>query len=153
MTLYTDAELTYSATARCHCGAGLAYPGNSAAAQALGSWVCSRVLRDGAAAEEHDRFPFAFYELKSERTISANGATTRPADAPPAAERPAPAPPPSVADLARVAFDAYGASTGGKTWDGRDIPPYSVVAEKTPHVARAWEAAVAAVLKASEPRR
>ena len=64
-----------------------------------------------------------------------------------------PAPPPSVADLARVAFDAYGASTGGKTFDGRDIPPYSVVAEKTPHVARAWEAAVAAVLKASEPRR
>ena len=55
--------------------------------------------------------------------------------------------------LARVAFDAYGASTGGKTWDGKPIPAYDVVAEKTPHVARAWEAAVAAVLKASEPRR
>ena len=83
MTLYADAELTYSATARCHCGAGLAYPGNHDAAMALRAWVCSRVLRDGAAEEEHDRFPFAFYEAKSERTPSANGATTRPADAAP----------------------------------------------------------------------
>lgn len=55
---------------------------------------------------------------------------------------------PTVAELAKVAFDAYGASTGGKTWDGRDIPPYAVVAERTPHVARAWEAAVTEVLKA-----
>ena len=56
--------------------------------------------------------------------------------------------PPTVAELARVAFDAYGQSTGGKTWDGKDIPPFAVVAERTPHVARAWEAAVAAVLRA-----
>lgn len=59
----------------------------------------------------------------------------------------APAPKPSVAELARAAFEAYGESTGGKTWDGRDIPPYAVVAERTPHVARAWEAAVTAVLR------
>ncbi len=51
------------------------------------------------------------------------------------------------AELARAAFEAYGQSTGGKTWDGKDIPPFEVVAERTPHVARAWEAAVAAVRK------
>lgn len=51
-----------------------------------------------------------------------------------------------VAHLAEVAFNAYGQSTGGKTWDGKDIPPYAAVREKTPHVARAWEAAVRAVL-------
>jgi hypothetical protein len=43
-------------------------------------------------------------------------------------------------DLARDLFDAYTASTGGKTWDGRDVPPYDVIAQRTPHVARAWEA-------------
>lgn len=53
--------------------------------------------------------------------------------------------------LARVAFDAYNASTGGKTWDGKDVPPYDVIAERTPHVARAWEAAVDAVRKAVRP--
>ena len=58
------------------------------------------------------------------------------------------APRPTVADLARAAFEAYGASTGGKTWDGKDIPPFEVIAERTPHVARAWEAAVTAVLTA-----
>ena len=51
------------------------------------------------------------------------------------------------AELARAAFEAYGQSTGGKTWDGKDIPPFEVVAERTPHVARAWEAAVVAVRK------
>lgn len=55
---------------------------------------------------------------------------------------------PDVAELARIGFEAYGESTGGKTWDGKPIPPYAVVAERTPHVARAWEAAVAAILKA-----
>ena len=45
-----------------------------------------------------------------------------------------------IPDLARDLFDAYNASTGGKTWDGKDVPPYDVIAQKTPHVARAWEA-------------
>jgi hypothetical protein len=53
-----------------------------------------------------------------------------------------------VHDLARVAFEAYGASTGGKTWDGKPIPPFDAVCERTPHVAEAWRAAVRAVLKA-----
>lgn len=60
-----------------------------------------------------------------------------------------PAPAPSVADLARVAFEAYGASTGGKTWDGKPIPAFDDVRARTPHVAAAWEAAVAAVLTAA----
>ena len=60
---------------------------------------------------------------------------------------------PGLGDLARVAFDAYGASTGGKTWDGKDIPPFAVIRERTPHVAKAWEAAVAAVLKELETSR
>lgn len=62
-------------------------------------------------------------------------------------------PGPTVADLARIAFDAYGQSTGGKTWDGKDIPPFAVIRERTPHVAKAWEAAVAAVLKELETSR
>lgn len=54
---------------------------------------------------------------------------------------------PDIAHLARVAFEAYGASTGGKTWDGKPIPPFDVIRERTPHVALAWEAAATAILK------
>lgn len=52
-----------------------------------------------------------------------------------------------IGHLARVGFEAYGASTGGKTWDGKDIPPFDVIRERTPHVAKAWEDAAAAILK------
>ncbi len=58
---------------------------------------------------------------------------------------------PPVADLARAAFEAYGASTGGKTWDGKPIPPFDVIRERTPHVAAAWEAAADAVRKLVKP--
>lgn len=61
--------------------------------------------------------------------------------------RPVAPPLPTDTELARVAFDGYNASTGGKTWDGKDVPPFDVIGEKTPHVVRAWEAAVAAVRK------
>lgn len=47
----------------------------------------------------------------------------------------------TIPDLARALFDAYNASTGGLTWDGKPVPPYDVIAQNTPHVARAWEAA------------
>mgnify|MGYP003422253444 CR=1 FL=1 len=57
--------------------------------------------------------------------------------------------PPSAPDFARVAFEAYGASTGGKTWDGKPIPAFDVIRERTPHVAAAWEAAASAVLAAA----
>lgn len=143
----TAEALTYSASTRCRCGAGLAYPADRAQ-RSRESWVCSRVLLDNAPQAEHDSFPFAFYELKSEHTVSAYGATTRPPEAPRAAPRPKPPAPPTVAELAKIGFDAYGQATGGLTWDGKPIPPFEVVAERTPHVARAWEAAAVAILKA-----
>lgn len=59
--------------------------------------------------------------------------------------------PRSTPALARTAFEAYNRSTGGKTFDGRDVPPYNVIAERTPHVARAWEAAVDTVRRAVRP--
>ena len=49
-------------------------------------------------------------------------------------------------DLARIMFDAYNEQAGGKTWDGKPIPAFDVVCERTPHVAEAWRAAVRAVL-------
>lgn len=275
---YTDAEMLYSAGARCDCGAGLAYPLDHADAQQLGAWVCSRVLRGEAEippgvsdpgagifkpverldtmGQKHTGLPFAFFEVKSEGQPSAHGASTRPAgshiEAEPhgtcrgcghvyiAARRrhdngrrnegldcpscgakylgddgslagridvrtryvvvaDAPASPSPITDaeltrvladcercpfdvdgntpearvwrdlhrvaielqarraaeppvpaLARVAFDAYNKSTGGKTHDGKDIPPFEAIRERAPHVVTAWEAAVSAVLNATQ---
>lgn len=42
-------------------------------------------------------------------------------------------------DLAEVAFKAYNDQAGGKTWDGKDIPPFAEVGEK---VQANWIAAV-----------
>lgn len=36
----------------------------------------------------------------------------------------------SLADLAEKMFVAYNAAAGGKTWDGKDIPPFSEVGDK-----------------------
>jgi hypothetical protein len=76
-------DLTYAATARCPCGAGLAYrPGDDGR-----SWDCSAILLGTAipagqpgAVEHTARKPFEFWEIKSERQPSARGATTRPED-------------------------------------------------------------------------
>lgn len=97
---FTPSELRYAATARCHCGAGLAYPLDIGM---HGEWMCSRCLTEpdavnaelaaadaangGARTKRHDAFPFMFYEIKSEDQPSARGATTRPQ--PPAPEAPA----------------------------------------------------------------
>ncbi len=59
--------------------------------------------------------------------------------------------PRSTPALARAAFEAYGASAGGKTYDGRDIPPFDVIRQNAPHVAAAWEAAAEAVRKLVKP--
>ena len=59
--------------------------------------------------------------------------------------------PRSVPGLARAAFEAYGESTGGVTWDGKPIPPFETIRERTPHVASAWEAAADAVRKLVKP--
>jgi hypothetical protein len=45
-------------------------------------------------------------------------------------------------EIAQVAFDAYNVQAGGKTWDGKDIPPFSEVGDK---VRANWCAAVRAV--------
>ncbi|MGN6206035.1 hypothetical protein [Humibacter sp.] len=79
---YTDAELRYAATARCPCGAGLAYPLD---AGLHGAWDCADILTGRAvpsgqegSVTHTDRLPFAFYEVKSEDQPSAQGRTTRP---------------------------------------------------------------------------
>jgi hypothetical protein len=47
--------------------------------------------------------------------------------------------------LGKIAFDAYNRSTGGKTFDGREIPPWERVCDEKPHVAMAWNEAAAAI--------
>lgn len=73
----------YSATARCPCGAGLAYILKSDPYK--GSWDCSDILLGLAIPQGHEgakqhtaKLPFVFYGIKSELQPSANGATTRP---------------------------------------------------------------------------
>lgn len=85
---WTDNDLEYAATARCSCGAGLAYaPSERGTGVCKGpsAWDCSDILTGRAipsgqpGSVKHDEpAPFAFYEIKSERQPSARGATTRP---------------------------------------------------------------------------
>lgn len=76
---YTDLELLYATTARCRCGAGLAYPMLAEDALKLSAWVCSGVLRGDADSSQHESFPFAFYKVREETSINnRGGATTRP---------------------------------------------------------------------------
>lgn len=77
----TDADLIYAADTHCICGAGLAYPKGIGA---QGFWDCSDILtgraipKDQPGNKQHcARYPFIFYEIKSENQPSANGATTR----------------------------------------------------------------------------
>ena len=46
-------------------------------------------------------------------------------------------------EVAKVAFEAYNKQAGGKTHDGKDIPPFEEVGEK---VQKNWVAAVVAVI-------
>ncbi len=78
MNTYSDKDLLYSATSRCKCGAGLAYPDNTDDALRIGAWVCADALK--GASGEHESFPFAFYKIREETSINNRaGATTRPA--------------------------------------------------------------------------
>lgn len=45
----------------------------------------------------------------------------------------------------RIGYEAYKASTGGKTFNGRDMPTWEQVQERTPHVAKAWNDAAEAM--------
>lgn len=90
----TDLDLLYAATARCRCGAGLAYPLNHELAMAIRAWVCSAVLKgevEGVATEQvppmfgvqrpadHDSFDWSMWKIREETSINNRGAhTTRP---------------------------------------------------------------------------
>lgn len=73
---FNASELRFAAFERCNCGAGMAYPVDIGI---HGAWHCSAILRGNASrdAKHTSSMPFAFYEIKSEDTPSANGATTR----------------------------------------------------------------------------
>lgn len=77
-------KMTYAATSRCPCGAGLAYDDTCTAEpfKFPSYWDCSAILLGTADpnVQHTARLPFTFYEIKSEGQPSANGATTRPAD-------------------------------------------------------------------------
>ncbi len=47
-------------------------------------------------------------------------------------------------NFARVAYEAYAEFTGGKTFDGRDMPAWP---DLTTRIQSAWGAAIAAVFK------
>lgn len=72
-------ELTFSSSARCRCGAGLAYPTDGT--KISGSWECSAVLLgESEASPAHESYPFAFYNIESDNQPSQGGRTTRRAD-------------------------------------------------------------------------
>lgn len=80
----TEADLVYAATARCPCGAGLAYVRRRGPCVST-HWDCAAILLGTAipqgepgAVEHTGQLSFLFYEVKSERQPSASGATTRP---------------------------------------------------------------------------
>lgn len=77
---FSPEELRFSATSRCKCGAGLAYPDDIGI---WGAWHCSAILMGIAKLGESDLkhtepLIFQAYEIKSEDQPSANGQTTRP---------------------------------------------------------------------------
>lgn len=90
-------RLVYAAYARCDCGAGLAYdpaaegdPSSVFMLERRGpkQWECGDILRYETLSPEKKALvkaathcpplPFAFYEVKSDKQPSANGASTRP---------------------------------------------------------------------------
>lgn len=82
-------KLVYAATARCPCGAGLAYDKKGESGRPIeGYWDCSAILLGEAipsgepgSVQHTARLPFVFYEIKGENQPSANGTTTRDAPA------------------------------------------------------------------------
>lgn len=81
MKTYSDYELIYAATARCRCGAGMAYPMDQDDSVKLCAWLCSDVLK-GTNRDVliHDDLPWAFYKVREETSINnCSRTTTRPA--------------------------------------------------------------------------
>lgn len=81
-----DEDLRYSATNRCPCGAGLAYPKNINTSYGENAyWDCSDILKDIAiqsgmeGSQDHTaRLPFVFYEIRSEDQNKSEICSTRP---------------------------------------------------------------------------
>lgn len=63
--IFTDDELFYSRTARCSCGAGLAYPKDCGP---FHYWDCSAILKgiEDKTIKHTDQLPFIYYEIKGE---------------------------------------------------------------------------------------
>ena len=83
----TENDLTWAATARCPCGAGLAYGKDQQDKESPlaypynGYWDCSAIILGTAVpgeAKHTAQLPFAYYDIKSDNQPSANGRTTRP---------------------------------------------------------------------------
>lgn len=72
----TDADLIYAATARCSCGAGLAYVQRRG--HRASGWHCSRELLGTGEGLVHTLPALRAYEIASERGPGAEGQTTRP---------------------------------------------------------------------------
>ncbi len=47
----------------------------------------------------------------------------------------------------QIGYERYARSTGGKTWDGKPMPTWDQILERTPHVARAWEDAAHEIIE------
>jgi hypothetical protein len=71
-------RLVYAATARCQCGAGLAFDPRGPSGKPLGYWACSRVLLGDAPDGHCDPVPFAGPTIMAENAAGALGQTTRP---------------------------------------------------------------------------
>lgn len=110
--VWLDKDLVYAATARCNCGAGLAYvPAEARPGGSMLFWDCSEILTGRAVPSSQPgykfhspQYPFIYFEIVSEDQPSARrtGFTTRPG----AASGAAPA--------------ASGGSNPG--WQDRDVP-------------------------------
>ncbi len=76
---FSDYDLLYAATARCACGAGLAYPFDRDR-RPMSAWMCSAVLKDEASDGQHDALLWSLYKVREETSINnTSGLTTRPA--------------------------------------------------------------------------
>lgn len=52
--------------------------------------------------------------------------------------------------IGQIGYEAYAVSTGGKTFDGRDMPTWEQVVASGTKVAKAWEDAAAAILASGD---
>ena len=85
---FSDSELRYSATFRCPCGAGIAYPPDGRPVESVFNmpdrWECADILTGRSKPDDGKVYGgpwfFSYFKVNSEDQPSANGATTRPSD-------------------------------------------------------------------------